>query len=99
MDQLWLLVLAMGAVTYLPRLLPMVLLSNLKLPPFWNAFFQFIPFAALGALIFPGLLSSTGNPGSAIAGGLVAIILALFRLNIMVVVLGGILGVFLWQAL
>ncbi|MHB1167605.1 MAG: AzlD domain-containing protein [Carboxydocellales bacterium] len=94
---LWMLVLAMGLVTFLPRLIPMLLLNNLNLPPFWQSFFQFIPFAALGSLIFPGMLSSTGSLGSAVIGGLVSILLAALRLNIILVVLGGILGVFLWQ--
>nr|WP_280922219.1 AzlD domain-containing protein [Ammoniphilus resinae] len=91
------LVLGMGAVTFLPRLLPMILLQNVSLSPFLNRFLQFIPFAALGALIFPGILESTGNPYSAVAGTVVSVILALFRVNIMFVVVGGILGVFLWE--
>ncbi|HJV46477.1 MAG TPA: AzlD domain-containing protein [Bacillota bacterium] len=97
-DYLWLLILGMGLVTYLPRLLPMVLLQNIKLNPFLNRFLGFIPFAALGALIFPGVLDSTGDSSSssAIAGALVSVVLSIFRINIMFVVMGGILGVFLW---
>lgn len=97
MDNLLLLVIAMGLVTYLPRMLPMVLLNNIQLPPLLNSFFQFIPFAALGALIFPGILTSTGSMSSAIAGSVVAIVMAYFRMNLMLVVMGGILGVLMWE--
>jgi branched-subunit amino acid transport protein len=71
-EQLWMLVLAMGLVTYGPRMLPMVFLNNMRLPPLLNAFLQYVPYAALGALIFPGIISSTGNIGSALAGGAVS---------------------------
>lgn len=97
MNKLLLIVAGMAAATYIPRMAPMVLLKDMKLPKFLKSFFEFIPFAALGALIFPGIFTSTGDIGSAVVGCLVSIILALFRLNIMIVVLGGILGVFLAQ--
>ncbi|MTI79991.1 MAG: AzlD domain-containing protein [Firmicutes bacterium] len=97
MDNMLLIIIFMGLVTYLPRMLPVVLLNNLKLPPFLESFFSFIPFAALGALIFPGILNSTGNPATAVAGGVVAVVLGLLRLNVTIVVFGGILGVYLFD--
>ncbi|GIM48123.1 branched-chain amino acid transporter [Collibacillus ludicampi] len=97
MKHLWLLVIGMGLVTYLPRMLPMVLLQHVRFPPFLNRFFQLIPFAALGALIFPGILSSTGSIASSIAGGVLSVVLAFFRANVMAVVLVGIMGAFFWK--
>ena len=99
MDNLWWLILAMGIVTYIPRMLPLVFLNNIHLPPFVNSFLQFIPFAALGALIFPGILYSTGNIESAIAGSIVSIVLAYLNLNVVIVVIGGIFGVVAWEIL
>lgn len=93
---LLLVVIGMGLVTYIPRMLPMVLLQDITLPPFLNRFLKFIPYAAIGALIFPGILSSTGSTASAVAGGLVSAALAYFRLNLVLVVLGGIAGTYLW---
>lgn len=90
-----LLVLLMGLVTYLPRMLPLTFLNNMRLPRFINAFLRFVPFAALGALIFPGILTSTGNVNSALAGGAVSLFLAFERVNITLVVFGGILGAYL----
>lgn len=93
------LVIAMGIVTYVPRMLPITILQNIQLPPFLHRFLRFIPYAALGALIFPGILESTGDAVSAGFGGIVAVIFALFRANLMVVVVSGIIGAFLWQTL
>jgi len=99
MEHLWQIVVLMALVTYIPRMLPVVLLRDIKLPPFINTFLQYVPFAVLGALIFPGVLTSTGNTQTAIAGMVVSVILAALRINIMLVVFGGILGVFLWGLL
>jgi branched-subunit amino acid transport protein len=94
-------VLAMGAVTYIPRMLPLVLLKDIKLPRYINSFMKYIPFAALGALIFPGVLTSTGpdNLGAAIAGCFLSIVLAFFEINLILVVAGGIIGAFIVSVL
>lgn len=97
MDNLLLLVIGMGAVTYIPRMLPMVLLQNIQLPPFWRRFLSYIPYSAIGALIFPGILTSTSSTGSAVTGGIIAVILAYLKVNLILVVFGGILGALLWQ--
>jgi branched-subunit amino acid transport protein len=99
-ELVWL-VIGMSIVTYFPRMLPIALLQHVQLPPFVHRFFRFIPFAVLGALIFPGILSSTGegNISAALAGSVVCIALAWFRANVMIVVLGGIVAVLLWQTL
>lgn len=95
---LWL-VLGMAVVTYLPRLLPMILISTDQLPPFLKRFFDFVPYAVLTTLIFPELLFSTARPASAVAGGLIAFGLAYCGKNLFLVVVGGIGGVFLWELL
>ena len=91
------LIFAMGFVTYIPRMIPMVLLNGVKLPPRLKNFLGFIPFAALGALIFPGVLSSTGDTTSAVWGLVAVIALSLAKLNVMIVVAGGIAAVYLYQ--
>jgi branched-subunit amino acid transport protein len=56
----------------------------------------FIPYAALGALIFPGALTSASTGlEPAIAGLLLAIVMAWLEFNLILVVLGGIAGSFL----
>jgi branched-subunit amino acid transport protein len=52
-----LLIFGMTAVTYIPRLLPLVILTDLKLPYRFKVFLRMIPPAALGALIFPDVFT------------------------------------------
>lgn len=56
-----LLMLAMGAVTYLPRMLPLVMLSRRTLPPWFAEWLELIPAAILSALIAPTLFAQS-NP-------------------------------------
>lgn len=94
--KLWLLVIFLALVTYIPRMLPMVLLKDMNLPLRLRTFLELIPIAALTALIFPGILYATGNVQSALAGTVVALLLAFLNANLMLVVFGSILAVFLW---
>lgn len=54
-DYLWLL-LGMGMVTYLPRVLPLVLLAERNLPTGLRDWLSLIPVAILAALLAPELL-------------------------------------------
>ena len=56
-----LLLFGMGLVTYLPRMLPMVLLAHRQLPKWSIDWLGFIPVAILSALIAPGLLIDSGR--------------------------------------
>ena len=52
------LILASAAVTALPRVLPLVLLSRIALPQWLVAWLGFVPIAVLAALLAIGLLLS-----------------------------------------
>ena len=59
----------MGAVTYLPRMLPLVVLSRRRLPIWFSEWLELIPAAILSALLAPTLLAGAeprafclGNP-------------------------------------
>jgi branched-subunit amino acid transport protein len=91
LEKIYLIVIGMALVTYLPRVLPIIFLQNLKLPKKLQRFLSFIPYTILGALIFPGILSSTGNTLSALIGSFTAIILAWNGLNILFIVIGSVL--------
>ena len=69
------------------RLLPMIFLSDLKMPKFFNSLFYYIPFAVLSALVLPDIFSSTGNPTTAAAGAAAAIAVSLFTDKSMYVML------------
>lgn len=96
MMDLVLLIFAMAAVTYLPRMAPLVFLDSKRIPPVLRRFFRFIPYAALGALIFPGIITSAGTEHipAALVGTAAAVGLAWTTGNVMLVVAGAIAGVY-----
>ena len=58
MDQrlIFLTILGMLLVTYLPRVLPMLVLSSRTLPPVVEVWLRYVPVAVLAAMLFPALL-------------------------------------------
>jgi branched-subunit amino acid transport protein len=81
----------MAAVTYVPRLMPFLLLNRLRIPHRVNAFLKAIPAAAIGALIVPNVLTATPElPAAALAGMGFALVYGLFRGGIIVPVLGAV---------
>lgn len=50
----------MALVTYLPRMLPLVVLSRLQLPPLLLRWLSFVPVSVLSALLAKELLISGG---------------------------------------
>ena len=55
------LLLGMGAVTYLPRMLPLVALAHRKLPQAVVDWLGYIPVAILSALVAPGLFTESAT--------------------------------------
>lgn len=58
--------LLMWAVTYPARLLGLSL-GRLKLPPFWQAFLEFVPVSVFAALVVPDVLGSAEWPRRLVA--------------------------------
>jgi branched-subunit amino acid transport protein len=50
-------IVGMALVTYLPRMIPLVALSNRRIPPWLADWLDLIPAAILGALLAPGLFA------------------------------------------
>ncbi|WP_112180065.1 AzlD domain-containing protein [Paraliobacillus zengyii] len=89
-------IIGMALVTIIPRLIPAFIVDKIIFPGWVNKWLNVIPYAALGALIFPGILTVIPEaPWIGFFGGLIAIVLALFRLNIILVILGASTTVFL----
>lgn len=91
-SNLYLMVLGMCLVTYIPRLVPLLFMQQIKLPAFLERFLGFIPFAALGSLVFPQVFFSAGDENwfPATIATIVCMVLAWFRVNVVIVVLAGI---------
>ncbi|MBL4952343.1 AzlD domain-containing protein [Neobacillus sp. OS1-32] len=52
---IWMII-GMGLVTYIPRMLPFLLFKGKELPPFVQGVLKNVPYATLGALIFPAII-------------------------------------------
>lgn len=84
-------IIGMAAVTYIPRMLPFVMFKGKELPPFIQGVLQNVPFATLGALIFPAvLLINEGNLIYGLAGATAAFMIAFLGANVIIVVIGSI---------
>lgn len=89
--EIWLLILGMAVVTYIPRMLPAVLVGKMRFGPRMEKFLNLIPYTAMAALIFPGVFTvDTAHPIIGIAGGTVALVLAWKKRPVMVCVLAAI---------
>lgn len=77
--------LIMAGVTYLVRMLPLVLCRRKIENKFIRSFLYYIPYAVLSVMTVPGILFSTGHLLSAIAGTLVALVLSYKKKSLIVV--------------
>lgn len=99
MTKIMLLSICMMLVTAPSRILPLFFLGDKKLPPFVESLLHYIPFAVLGALIFPDVLTATGDFRSSLCGAVAAFALGWLGQGPLVVLAGGILGAFLASCL
>lgn len=85
------LILGMMLVTYIPRMLPAVLLEKLHFGPKAEKFLQLVPYTAMAALIFPGILTmDAARPYIGLAGAAAAGFLAWKRVPVIVCVLAAV---------
>ncbi|OIU72570.1 AzlD domain-containing protein [Rossellomorea aquimaris] len=87
---IWMII-GMAVVTYIPRMLPFIVFKGKELPPFLQGVLKNVPFAVLGALIFPSiLLIQEGDLLFGLVGTVAAFLLAFLGANVIVVVIGAI---------
>ncbi len=89
----------MALVTYLPRMLPMVLFRRRITQPFLKSFLYYVPYAVLAAMTFPEVLYSTASLLSALVGLAVALLLAYRGRGLLTVSLSACGTVFLCERL
>ena len=77
----------MALVTYLVRMVPLVLFRKKVENRFLRSFLYYIPYAVLSAMTFPAIFSSTADLKSALAGTIVALVLAFFEKGLLPVAL------------
>ncbi len=91
-----LLIAGMTIVTYLPRVLPLVLRTRRDIPPWYRRAMRLVPITAVGALIIPGGLTAVGGEIRASGIGLLAAtLLAITVRQAFLVVIGSVAAVVL----
>lgn len=85
-----LMIIGMGLVTYIPRMIPLVALSQIKLPSFVQNVLKNVTYATLGALIVPGIFLFSDDVIFTIVGAIAAFLIAFTGANVIVVVIGSI---------
>jgi branched-subunit amino acid transport protein len=99
MPRLLIAVFLMASVTYIPRVLPLAVFKKKIQSRFLTAFLSYVPFAVLGAMIFPDILSSTGHLTSAVVGFVTAVVLAYFERSLLQVAVCAIIAVYICEVL
>ena len=92
--QTYLLYLAvMAGVTYLIRMLPLTVFRREIKSVFIRSFLHYVPYAVLAAMTIPGILTSTGNIWTALAGLAVAFMMAWRGMSLLSVAIGACVAV------
>lgn len=91
--------LVMAGVTYLIRVLPYVFMRKEVKNKFFKSFLLYVPYTVLAAMTIPAILFATDNIYSAIAGLLVAVVVALFEKGLLTVAISSCVAVLLIEVL
>lgn len=97
MPDLYIYILVMAVVTYLIRLLPLVLFRRQIKSRFIKSFLYYVPYACLAAMTVPAIFFSTACLVSALAGFATALLLAYKEQSLIRVALGACLAVFVTE--
>ncbi|MBQ8655328.1 MAG: AzlD domain-containing protein [Clostridia bacterium] len=88
----------MAGVTYLIRMLPLTVFRREIKSVFVKSFLHYVPYAVLGAMTFPDVMYSTGSLWTALAGLIVAVVMAWRGRSLLTVAIGACLAVAAAQA-
>lgn len=100
----WLIIIAMGIVTYGIRLLPIALLGRIEIPPLVQRALRFVPPAVLSAIVAPELLMPGGqfdvSPGNArLIAGVIATLVAWRTKNVLLTIAVGMIALWVLNAM
>ncbi len=88
---------AMAGITYLIRMLPLVLVKKKIKNKYVLSFLYYIPYAVLSVMTIPAIFYSTSYIISAIVGFVVAFVLAYMKKSLVTVAALSCVGVFLTE--
>ena len=77
MNNFWIYLITMFAVTYAIRVVPLLLIRHKIKNQFIKSFLSYIPYTVLGAMTFPAVFHAVESPVAGAAGAAIAIALSL----------------------
>jgi branched-subunit amino acid transport protein len=100
----WLIILAMGLITFGIRLLPIVLLGRIEIPIVVQRALRFVPPAVLSAIVAPELLMPGGefnlSLGNArLLAGVIAMLVAWRTKNVLLTIAVGMIALWILSAI
>ena len=98
-SNVYLYILVMAGVTYLIRMLPLVLSKKEITSPYIRSFLYYVPYACLAAMTFPVILSATSSVISAAVGFVVALVVAYREKSLLTVAIFACVAVFIVERL
>ena len=90
-------ILLMALVTYLIRVVPLLVLRKPIKNKFFRSFLYYAPYVTLSVLTFPAILYSTGSFASALAGSIVAFFASVLKLGLPVTAAAGCITALIFQ--
>ena len=85
----------MAVVTYLIRMIPLVVVQREIKNRFIKSFLYYVPYAALASMTFPAIVFSTTEIAAALAGFAAALVMAFRGKGLLPVALGACIVVFI----
>lgn len=77
-NNFWIYLLVMAGITYLIRMIPMVLIKNKIKNKHVLSFLYYVPYTVLSVMTIPAIFYATSSVYSAVAGFLAAMVMAYF---------------------
>ena len=87
----------MAGITYLIRMVPLVLVKKKIKNKYILSFLYYIPYAVLSVMTFPAIFYSTSSVVSAVVGTAIALIVAFMNKSMVIVAALSSLGVFVTE--
>ncbi len=98
-ENFFLYLIVMAGVTYLVRMLPLVLVKKKIENRFIISFLYYVPYAVLSVMTIPAIFYATSSPISAVVGFIAAVLLAYFGRSLLTVALASCAAVFIAETL
>ena len=87
----------MAGITYIIRMVPLVLVKKKIKNKYILSFLYYIPYAVLSVMTFPAIFYSTSSVVSAVIGTIIALVVAFMNKSMVIVAALSSLGVFVTE--